>query len=94
MTDRVISMSEAELLDPINVLIVEYAEWNKANGLNLGSADEHCMDAGLTDAQKDYLCDFCDRWDAALAAENIRNVYPDPDKRTLELDIMQSRGEI
>jgi hypothetical protein len=49
----------------IDALIDEYREWNKANGLNLGSADEHLFDEDLTETQRAWLRDFCERWDAA-----------------------------
>jgi len=48
----------------------EYALWNKANGLNLGSADEHLFDDTLTAAQREWLSDFCRRWE--LVGENLR----------------------
>lgn len=43
----------------------EYADWNRRNGLNLSSADEHLFDEDLTQPQRDYLRDFCKRWDEA-----------------------------
>jgi hypothetical protein len=48
-----------------------YATWNAANGLNLGSADEHLFDDNLTDAQRAWLRDFCRRWDEAEKQERI-----------------------
>lgn len=50
----------------------EYAAWNKANGLKLGSADEHTFDEDLTEAQRAYLRIFCDRWNAWKDAERER----------------------
>jgi hypothetical protein len=50
----------------INELIQEYAEWNKTNGLSLGSADEHLFDEQLTQEQRDWLSAFCGRWDEAV----------------------------
>jgi len=50
--------------DTIETLIDEYRAWNAAQGLNLGSADEHLTDDALTDAQREYLRAFCDRWDS------------------------------
>lgn len=47
----------------LNALIDEYQIWNEANGLNLGSADEHLFDEALTDEQRAYLHDFCRRWE-------------------------------
>jgi hypothetical protein len=49
-------------------LIAAYEAWNKANGLNLGSADEHLFDESLTQAQREWLRVFCERWDAMLEA--------------------------
>ena len=46
-----------------NELIEEYRNWNRAQGLNLGSADEHIHDERLTHAQRDWLRDFNRRWD-------------------------------
>jgi len=51
----------SELLD---ALCDEYTAWNKANGLKLGSADEHLHDEALTEEQRAWLADFCERWDA------------------------------
>lgn len=47
----------------INDLIDEYMAWNKAQGLCLGSADEHLFDEDLTEQQRAWLADFCRRWD-------------------------------
>lgn len=49
----------------INKLIDEYNAWNRAQGLALGSADEHLFDEDLTDDQRRWLADFCKRWEAA-----------------------------
>ena len=49
----------------INALTDEYQAWNKAQGLDLGSADEHLNDDSLTGEQQQWLSDFCERWDAA-----------------------------
>ena len=49
----------------IALLIQEYEAWNAAQGLNLGSADEHLFDATLTAEQRMWLTDFCERWDHA-----------------------------
>lgn len=53
----------------INPLIAEYEAWNKAQGLNLGSADEHLFDEALTDGQRRWLADFCERWEEAERAD-------------------------
>ena len=50
----------------IGALIREYNEWNRAQGLSLGSADEHLFDENLTDAQRAWLNNFCDRWGRSL----------------------------
>lgn len=50
--------------EPLNRLIAEYAAWNKAQGLNLGSADEHLFDENLTDEQREWLRVFCERWES------------------------------
>lgn len=55
--------------DWTNTLTDEYAAWNKANGLNLGSADEHLFDDDLTDEQRKWLRDFSQRWEDAAHAD-------------------------
>ncbi|MGD0192889.1 MAG: hypothetical protein ABSD74_19300 [Rhizomicrobium sp.] len=50
---------EAELM----VLCQEYEAWNKAQGLKLGSADEHLFDESLTEEQRAWVRDFSRRWD-------------------------------
>ena len=52
-------------LHPIDAMCREYTEWNKSQGLNLGSADEHHFDESLTDEQREWLKDFSRRWEAA-----------------------------
>ncbi|HEX4302877.1 MAG TPA: hypothetical protein VHZ78_08785 [Rhizomicrobium sp.] len=52
---------EAEL----SRLTAEYAGWCEAQGLSLGSADEHLDDEDLSDAQRTWLCNFNARWEAA-----------------------------
>jgi hypothetical protein len=44
-------------------LIEEYKEWNEAQGLNLGSADEHLFDDNLTLDQRVWLLNFSRRWE-------------------------------
>lgn len=51
-------------------LCAEYDAWNHHQGLDLGSADEHLCDESLTEEQRDWLRDFCDRWDAAAREES------------------------
>lgn len=57
-------------MNPIDALIAEYIAWNKANGLHLGSADEHWYDERLTDEQRAWVRDFSRRWDDAVAMVN------------------------
>lgn len=47
-----------------DALVAEYTAWNKAQGLDLGSADEHLFDESLTDAQRAWVQDFSERWEA------------------------------
>jgi hypothetical protein len=49
----------------LNALTSEYKAWNKAQGLNLGSADEHLFDESLTAEQREWLRDFSQRWEGA-----------------------------
>lgn len=56
----------------LTALTQEYADWNKANGLNLGSADEHHFDESLTDAQRAWLRAFSERWERAEDFEQDR----------------------
>jgi hypothetical protein len=60
-TTNVKAEIEAELAD----LTQEYAAWNKAQGLSLGSADEHIFDENLTSEQRAWLRDFSQRWEDA-----------------------------
>lgn len=55
-------------------LTKEYAAWNKANGLNLGSADEHLHDDNLTEAQRSWLARFSARWEhvARIESDNVK----------------------
>ena len=50
------------------ILAAEYEAWNKAQGLNLGSADEHLFDGTLTGEQREWLRAFVSRWDDAKDA--------------------------
>lgn len=60
MIDEAITMVSANAIDR---LTNEYDAWNKAQGLNLGSADEHLFDEALTEAQRKWVGDFCRRWE-------------------------------
>lgn len=53
-------LSREKMLD---ALVDEYQAWNKANGLDLGSADEHLFDENLTADQRGWLKDFVERWE-------------------------------
>jgi hypothetical protein len=53
----------------LDQLCNEYMDWNDKNGLRLGSADEHLFDENLTVAQRAWLHEFCERWDAAVEYE-------------------------
>jgi len=46
-------------------LTEEYDEWNRQQGLNLGSADEHLFDTALTEDQRKWLHEFVGRSDEA-----------------------------
>ena len=59
---------------PLDRLTAEYHAWMRANGVDLGSADESISlvydvaraqlhDENLTDAQRTWLADFCRRWE-------------------------------
>jgi hypothetical protein len=56
---------EAEIDTELAELTREYSEWNKAQGLKLGSADEHLFDETLTEKQRAWLRDFSQRWEGA-----------------------------
>ena len=47
-----------------SALIAEYQGWMKAEGLGLGSGDEHHHDETLTQEQRDWLRDFSAQWEA------------------------------
>jgi len=57
----------------LNWLIEEYELWNKENGLNLGSADEHLWDERLTPAQRVWLADYCQRWETVQREADIED---------------------
>ena len=60
----VINLSEnARVAAKLAALCDEYEAWNAANGLNLGSADEHLFDESLTPAQLAWVRDFSRRWE-------------------------------
>jgi len=49
----------------LSALTGQYNAWQRDQGLNLGSADEHLFDENLTEAQKKWLQDFSQRWEVA-----------------------------
>lgn len=55
--------------DALGVMSREYAQWNKDNGLSLGSADEHYHDASLTEQQIAWVRHFSDRWERVSRGE-------------------------
>jgi hypothetical protein len=57
--------TRAETETKLDALTREYAAWNKAQGLNLGSADEHLFDETLTEVQRAWVRDFSRRWEEA-----------------------------
>jgi hypothetical protein len=57
----------------------EYAAWNKAQGLSLGSADEHLFDETLTAEQQEWVRNFNRRWEGVPAA--AREFFADLAKR-------------
>lgn len=60
-----VPIMEAELCD-------EYAKWNKEQGLNLGSADEHYFDESLSEEQRLWLQGFGERWDRVFHPHGSR----------------------
>lgn len=58
-TKHIIAVSNADLA----ALCDEYTAWNKAQGLDLGSADEHMFDEDLTEEQRAWVRDFSERWE-------------------------------
>lgn len=47
----------------LDMLSDAYMAWQKQQGLDLGSADEHLHDEALTDLQRAWLKGFCARWE-------------------------------
>lgn len=64
----------AQSNDDLQKLVDEYTAWNKSQGLDLGSADEHLFDESLTDAQREWLRDFCERWEDVSTYYSARGV--------------------
>jgi hypothetical protein len=70
----------ASLPSRLDALIREYEDWQKANGLTLGPADEHLYDCTLTKAQRLWLRNFSRRWKEASKGHNDKDP---PSPRTL-----------
>jgi hypothetical protein len=51
--------------DPLDTMCTELRDYCAANGLPYTDAEELGMSAHVTDAQREWLVDFCLRWDAA-----------------------------
>lgn len=65
---RIIKQGTGEVVSKpatLESLCDEYAQWNKAQGLNLGSADDHYFDESLTEEQRVWLRKFGRRWERA-----------------------------
>lgn len=58
-----------EIEKALGVMSREYAQWNEANGLSLGSADEHYHDASLTEQQLAWVRNFSNRWEHVARGE-------------------------
>jgi hypothetical protein len=63
MTDDWVAVL-AFVVDPIAALCAEYEAWNAAQGLNLGSADEHLFDESLSPEQRQWVKNFSRRWES------------------------------
>ena len=61
-----------------DALISEYEAFNKAQGLDLGSADEHLFDTSLTLEQLNWVRSFSRRWELneQLESEQRRSMRP------------------
>jgi hypothetical protein len=64
-----------EINAELDALTREYAAWNKAQGLNLGSADEHMFDETLTEGQREWLRDFSRRWEDASPVHTAQGMF-------------------
>jgi hypothetical protein len=87
----------SNLSDWIDRLCREYLAWNKEQGLDLGSADEHLFDETLTDDQRAWLHRFCERWDAAADEERVmaeveREAMTNTDRETIMWRIADATG--
>ena len=59
----------------INDLTAEYTAWNKAQGLDLGSADEHMYDEDLTAEQQNWVQNFVERWECVEEIDRERDGF-------------------
>lgn len=76
------------MTDRLNALCLEYTLWNHANGLKLGSADEHIHDPDLTEEQRQWVADFSRRWEAAEKADR-----DEPESETCEHEWVENADE-
>jgi hypothetical protein len=78
---------KAEIEAELAALSQEYDAWNKAQGLSLGSADEHLFDENLTSEQRTWLRNFLQRWeDASPVHANGKIIRHRDLKRTQKLN--------
>ena len=78
---NVIRNSDRELA----TLTAEYTAWNVANELDLGSADEHMFDENLTEEQREWIRNFCERWEDASLVWDSDGPHQGRDKSNAEL---------
>jgi hypothetical protein len=73
--DGMTSQKHDEIEAELDALTREYAAWNKAQGLNLGSADEHLFDEMLTEEQRKWLRNFSQRWEDASPVHTAQGMF-------------------
>jgi hypothetical protein len=73
--DGMTSKKPNEIDSELDALTREYAAWNKAQGLDLGSADEHLFDETLTEGQREWLRDFSRRWEDASPVHAAQGIF-------------------
>ena len=66
LTPSVKEVKTNPMARPLDKLCDIYKNFNKNQGLNLGSADEHVFDQNLTQEQRDWLLRFIRVWDQAV----------------------------
>ena len=69
------SQKPDEIDAELDALTEEYAAWNKAQGLNLGSADEHLFDEMPTEEQRKWLRNFSQRWEDASPVHTAHDMF-------------------